>query len=466
VTKGSAPTFSVAYSASTNRRTSDSAAANGNIQNANGQWLNYDIDNRISNVLTSQYGSTVMQYGYDAENKRVWRGSSTLDELTFWAPNGQKLATYQATWDPTYYNYYPSLTQTWVYFGGKMVSKGVLNLSNSSQDKVDLSSVVQDRLGSQNGKFYPYGIERPSASANDTEKFATYTRDSATGLDYAVNRYEQPGYGRFLSPDPYKASAGAGDPGSWNRYAYTRGDPVNRTDQSGRADDDGCPYSVCVYGSLVAPDMLAGSGGIPVPNQSCAMGDYKAGNCELGTADDATLGGVRGNGKDDFAGAASRLLKVAGSIVDLWSSSDMSEACHNDLEHIGVTQQQVIVGLQSVNILNAWGNQTSFASTYSTNQQANSNVKFRGSVWAYFMSNPGTNATAQLGGHDVYIDATWVNSSSFFNENALMGLLLHEVLHNVAAQVDSVLQAALGIPVQSESDNVTQKLIADCFWLP
>jgi hypothetical protein len=31
-------------------------------------------------------------------------------------------------------------------------------------------------------------------------------------------------------------SAGLGDPGGWNRYAYTRGDPVNRKDPRGRCD--------------------------------------------------------------------------------------------------------------------------------------------------------------------------------------------------------------------------------------
>jgi hypothetical protein len=77
VTKGSAPSFSVAYSASTKRRSTDTADANGNIQSVNSQWLNYDIENRISTVLTSQFGSTVMQYGYDAGNKRVWRGSTS-----------------------------------------------------------------------------------------------------------------------------------------------------------------------------------------------------------------------------------------------------------------------------------------------------------------------------------------------------------------------------------------------------
>ena len=42
-------------------------------------------------------------------------------------------------------------------------------------------------------------------------------------------------WGRFTSPDPYKASAGAGDPGSWNRYAYVQNDPVNNGDPSGLA---------------------------------------------------------------------------------------------------------------------------------------------------------------------------------------------------------------------------------------
>ncbi len=65
----------------------------------------------------------------------------------------------------------------------------------------------------------------------------TYTRDSFSGLDYAVNRWHLPGMGRFGSADPYQASAGPGDPGSWNRYAYTRGDAVNRRDTLGLADD-------------------------------------------------------------------------------------------------------------------------------------------------------------------------------------------------------------------------------------
>jgi RHS repeat-associated protein len=65
-----------------------------------------------------------------------------------------------------------------------------------------------------------------------------HTRDSYTGLDYADQRYFASTYGRFNTPDPYKASAtGANnpnDPGTWNRYAYVAGDPINGVDPTGR----------------------------------------------------------------------------------------------------------------------------------------------------------------------------------------------------------------------------------------
>ena len=47
--------------------------------------------------------------------------------------------------------------------------------------------------------------------------------------------------GRFNSPDPYWANDGIKEPGSWNRYAYVGGDPINYNDRSGnnRAFVDG-----------------------------------------------------------------------------------------------------------------------------------------------------------------------------------------------------------------------------------
>src|SRR5579883_600435 len=115
-------------------------------------------------------------------------------------------------------------TGTYYYFGGRMVKNGS-------------AWVYGDRLGSI-GKYYPYGQERPSATQNGTEKFTGYLRDAETGLDYADQRYYQPGMGRFLTADPYMANNGGSgepsDPGSWNRFAYVGGDPVNLTDPDGR----------------------------------------------------------------------------------------------------------------------------------------------------------------------------------------------------------------------------------------
>ncbi len=66
--------------------------------------------------------------------------------------------------------------------------------------------------------------------------FATYFHDETTGLNYGDQRFYNSQYGRFMNADPYRASAGPEDPGSWNRYTYTHGDPINRNDQSGLCD--------------------------------------------------------------------------------------------------------------------------------------------------------------------------------------------------------------------------------------
>lgn len=52
----------------------------------------------------------------------------------------------------------------------------------------------------------PFG-DKITSTSNDREKFATYTRDSYTGLDYADQRFYASTYGRFNTPDPYVAAS-------------------------------------------------------------------------------------------------------------------------------------------------------------------------------------------------------------------------------------------------------------------
>lgn len=91
-----------------------------------------------------------------------------------------------------------------------------------------------DRLGFKaNAKLLPSGEEITSPTTDNTgQKFATYFRD-AGGLDYADQRYYTAVMVRFMTADPYIASAGVSEPSSWNRYGYVGGDPINRVDPRG-----------------------------------------------------------------------------------------------------------------------------------------------------------------------------------------------------------------------------------------
>jgi RHS repeat-associated protein len=58
-------------------------------------------------------------------------------------------------------------------------------------------------------------------------------RDTETGLDYFGARYYGSNMGWFVSPDPYMPSADVKDPQSWNRYAYSRNNPLRFMDPDG-----------------------------------------------------------------------------------------------------------------------------------------------------------------------------------------------------------------------------------------
>ena len=141
----------------------------------------------------------------------------------------------------------------------------------------------EDPLGSR-GKYYPYGEDRSSQNpANDNVKFATYTRDSATGLDYADQRYYASTMGRVLTPDRYHGRGGP-SPQSWNRYAYTQNDPITYSDPHGTLRVVGsCDYLFngaeqpgCDDGDLTPPGG-GGGGGCYVPPVFADGFDYSPG---------------------------------------------------------------------------------------------------------------------------------------------------------------------------------------------
>jgi RHS repeat-associated protein len=72
-------------------------------------------------------------------------------------------------------------------------------------------------------------------------RFTGKERDAESGNDYFGARYYSSAMGRFMSPDPLLNSGHPKDPQSWNRYSYTRNNPMRRIDPTGMYDvTSGC----------------------------------------------------------------------------------------------------------------------------------------------------------------------------------------------------------------------------------
>jgi RHS repeat-associated protein len=234
----------------------------------------YDAENRMV-----QANAGAIQYGYDAQNKRIWQASFSncsgnwclsSDLVSLFGIDGKLIATYspQPGWNNTQTQipipFYVATER--VYFGRKLVA----TLGGSGY----LQSLAQNRLESA-GQYYLFGEQRTAPPPGAYASFATYTRDSATGLDYADQRHYASTFGRFMTPDQYQASGGLNDPQGWNRYAYTRGDPVNGNDPSGQFTciidgfESECGADVCsgLQGGLYLIGTGSGDGntGVTIP---------------------------------------------------------------------------------------------------------------------------------------------------------------------------------------------------------
>lgn len=84
--------------------------------------------------------------------------------------------------------------------------------------------------------YWPFGAETPGSSGDDEKvRFTGQERDSfgdGNDLDYMHARHRSSVSTRFMATDP--GPPAAGNPQSWNRYAYVQGNPLKFIDQSGQ----------------------------------------------------------------------------------------------------------------------------------------------------------------------------------------------------------------------------------------
>ena len=271
-TSTNAPQLSVAVDWATNRVQSFAGYdANGNMTGYAGDGYSYDLQNRMIQASVSGAGTVI--YGYDTTNHRTYKagyssGTYSAEEFYFYGVEGHKYGTWKIN-PSSGVLLQATVTKQW--FGGRLVSP-------------------EDRLGSK-GKYFAFGEEctnvTPANPPNDQEKFATYTRDAATGLDYANQRYYSSVIGRFTRPDPFEGSARPEAPQSWDRYTYTENDPTNSIDPSG-LNLQACGSNWASDASLIGPcnqDDFGGGGGYG--GGALPSGDRNycpAGNGILGTS--------------------------------------------------------------------------------------------------------------------------------------------------------------------------------------
>jgi RHS repeat-associated protein len=257
---------SIPVDPSTNRVSGVGYDYNGNMTNGAGATMTYNEDNRMSSA--QEPSGLVEYYYYTPDGKRFCRQMAYGDtQYTLYGVHGEELGTYSV-------NGYD--TEMSVYFGGRRIWQAPYLQWISG---VAPGGVFADRLGSKRNvtgtpgnwsyylaNYYPYGDVPTVGGGQDQLGFATYTQGSYTGLDYANQRMYASTYGRFNTPDPFGGSAKLGNPGSWNRYAYALGDPVNGNDPSGLdyCDSSGFCYSTeeCqeAFGASAACELYTDNG--------------------------------------------------------------------------------------------------------------------------------------------------------------------------------------------------------------
>ena len=137
-------------------------------------------------------------------------------------------------------------------------------------DRLGTGMVLLDETGARmfHRTYSPFGVEHASVGTGSWHltRYAGHMKDEDSGLVYMQARWMDPQTGTFLSIDPLVADAG--DPQSYNAYAYARNNPITNTDPTGACIMSDCGYW---YGQL--PDGMS-------PNQ--AANGYAAVSIENG----------------------------------------------------------------------------------------------------------------------------------------------------------------------------------------
>ena len=220
--------------------------ANGNLLSDGVNTYTYDSANHLSSV-SNQSSVTSYQYRCNGLSRDAWGITGCNSDRVSQTTNG--VTTYY-TLDQA-----AGLTQilddganTYLYGAGRIAQVNATGTEYFLGDALGSVRQMTDASGAVTlAKAYdPYGqAVQSSGTGSSRYGFTGEQYDESTGMVYLRARYYAPSVGRFLSRDSWGGDAN--NPLSFNRWAYTEGNPINLIDPSGFASgrpliDDGCSY--------------------------------------------------------------------------------------------------------------------------------------------------------------------------------------------------------------------------------
>jgi RHS repeat-associated protein len=234
--------------------------SSGNLtKNAQSREFTFDAEN----LQTTATGIGLsMNYSYDGNNKRVKSYNAVTDETTIFVydADGDLAAEYTINVEPPATPIISYLTAD--ALGSIRVTTNSFGEVKARRDFLPFGEELYASIGSRSAN------QKYSTNSDDTrKKFATYQRDTETGLDFAQSRYYSPMHGRFTSPDEFKGGpdelfdfeedassnptlyADLENPQSLNKYQYSYNNPYKFNDPTGHCP----PVSPCLAQVFFTP---------------------------------------------------------------------------------------------------------------------------------------------------------------------------------------------------------------------
>jgi hypothetical protein len=179
-------------------------------------------------------------------------------------------------------------------------------------------------------------------------------------------------------------------------------------------------------------------------------------------------GGGGGGGDASWVAAQAEIQRVQGWMNTFFNTSDGTK-CSADMKAVGTTSAALQAAVNQVYFYDGTISEAPLSSLYvGAAAQAGANQPSI-TIAQAFAQSPGTAAMTQIGApvdlSKIYINPAYFSSSSLTAGD--IATIMHELLHAVTGDIDTVLQAALGIPLQGTTAamgtyDITVKLMSDC----